>query len=61
MRQVLDLGEQAWRASPQGDEGYSGRIEPIEAVIGGELVNGCQDPRKAGVMGLLAAPLGMLA
>jgi hypothetical protein len=32
-RQVLDLGEQAWRASPQGDEGYSGRIEPIEAVI----------------------------
>ena len=36
-RQVVDLGEQAWRASPQGDEGDPGRIEPIEAVVGGEL------------------------
>jgi hypothetical protein len=25
------------------------------------VVNGCQDPRKAGAMGLLAAPVAMLA
>ena len=36
-RQVVDLGEQAWRASAQGDEGDPGGIEPIEAVVGGEL------------------------
>src|ERR1700687_621399 len=47
-----DLGEQAWRASPQGDEGYSGRIEPVEAVIGGEL--GAKDEvlRQAAVLTL---------
>ncbi len=36
-RQVVDLGEQAWRASAQGDEGDPGGIEPVEAVVGGEL------------------------
>ena len=51
-RQVVDLGEQAWRASPQGDEGYSGRIEPIEAVVGSEL--GVEDEvlRQAAVLTL---------
>jgi hypothetical protein len=34
---VVDLGEQARRTSPQGDEGDPGGIEPIEAVVGGEL------------------------
>lgn len=34
-RQALDLGEQAWRAPAQRDEGNPDRIEPIEAVVGG--------------------------
>jgi len=31
---VVDLGEQARRTSPQGDEGDPGGIEPIEAGCG---------------------------
>src|SRR5713101_1794369 len=51
-RQVVDLGEQAWRASAQGDEGDSGRIEPIEAIVGSEL--GVEDEvlRQAAVLTL---------
>ncbi len=36
-RQVVDFGEQAWRASSQGQKGDAGGIEPIEPLIGGEL------------------------
>src|SRR5215470_3180375 len=36
-RQAIDFGEQTWRAAAQGDEGDPGSIEPIEAVVGGEL------------------------
>src|SRR5580700_582541 len=51
-RQFVDLGEQAWRTSTQGDEGDSGRIEPIEAIVGREL--GVEDEvlRQAAVLTL---------
>src|SRR5882724_7043123 len=34
-RQLVDFGEQAWRASAQGHEGDALAIEAIEPVIGG--------------------------
>jgi hypothetical protein len=36
-------------------------IAPAGNADTGPVVNGFQDPRKAGVMGLLAAPVAMLA
>ena len=49
-RQAGDLGEQARRAPAQGDEGDAGGIEPIEAVVGGELGVEDEVPRQAAVL-----------
>src|ERR1700694_6295773 len=36
-RQPIDLGQEAWRAAAQGQEGDAGLIEPVETVVGREL------------------------
>ena len=36
-RQLIDLGQEFWRAAAQGQEGDAGLIEPVETVVGREL------------------------
>ena len=38
-RQLLDLGEEAGRTPPQGHEDDAVAVEPVEAIVSGELWN----------------------
>ena len=50
---MADLGEQAGRAPPQGEEGDAGGIEPVEPLVGGEL--GIEDEMLR-LLAVLASP-----
>ncbi len=50
-RQLIDLGQEFWRAAAQGQEGDAGLIEPVETVVCGELGIEDQMARRAAMVG----------